>query len=74
MWHNNRTVVQTYAHHTSEFAWANLDGGIGWKQLKNGAPDGVTNLFVMMNAAKANSRNVNVNIDDAGLITTAYLL
>jgi len=74
MWHNNRTVVQTYTHASSQFAWANIDDGIGWKRIKTGAPDGVNNLFVIMNVAKANGRKVNVDIDDDGFITTAYLL
>lgn len=73
MWHHNLNVSQTYTHHTSEFAWASLEG-IGWRRIKDGAVDGVTNLSVMMNAAKAHGRKVHVNIDDANLITTAYLL
>ena len=35
--------------------------------------DGVTNLFVMLNAAKANGRTVNVFVDASNLISIAYL-
>lgn len=72
MWHNNKKVIQTFVHHTTQWGWANIEG-IGWKRIKDDAADGVTNLFIMMCAAKANDRMVNVNID-GGLITTAYLL
>jgi hypothetical protein len=73
MWHYNKTVVQTYAWHTSQWAWAYIDG-IGWRRIKDAATDGVTNLFVMFNAAKANNRQVHVYIDSDNLIQGAYLL
>ena len=40
----------------------------------DGAADGVTNVFVLMNAAKANDRLVHVDIDSNNFIVTAYLL
>jgi hypothetical protein len=73
VWYNNRTVDATFAHYTTQWAWASISG-LGWKKIKGGAADGVTNLFVMMCAAKANGKRVNVDIDANGEITTAYLL
>lgn len=73
MWHNNKKVTATYANHTSCSAWAEIEG-VGWRRIREGAADGCTNLFIMLNAARANDRLVHVYIDDAGLITTAYLL
>lgn len=73
MWHNNKKVLSTYAHHTSQWAWANIDG-LGWLRIKDGAPDGCTNLFIQLNAARANDRLVHVYIDTNNLITTAYLM
>lgn len=73
MWHNNKQVLATFVHHTTQWAWANIDG-LGWRRVKDGAADGVTNLFTMMNAARASGRPVNVYVDSANLITTAYLL
>ena len=32
------------------------------KKIKTGAADGVTNVFIVLNAAKANGRKVNVYI------------
>lgn len=73
MWHNNKKVNATFVHHTSQWVWADIDG-LGWKRIKDGAADGATNLFVMLSAAKANDRIVNVFIDGDNLIQTAYLL
>ena len=73
VWYNNRTVNSTFVHHTTQWAWADISG-VGWRRIKDGSADGVTNLFIMMCVAKANNRQVNVNIDDSGLIITAYLL
>lgn len=73
MWHWNKTVKSTYVHHTTQWAWAEIDG-LGWKRIKDGAADGCTNLFVLLTAARANNRSVHVFIDGSELITTAYLL
>jgi hypothetical protein len=73
-WNNGKNVVQTFASSDSQNAWVNL-GGIGWRRIQTGAVDGVTNLFLMFNAAKANGRMVNVFLTDDSnqFITIAYL-
>lgn len=72
--YTNVAVVQTFASSDPQNAWANL-AGAGWLKIKTGAADGVTNLFVMFNAAKANGRTVTVYTDASTppLITIAYL-
>jgi hypothetical protein len=70
--YNNAAVVQTFASNDAQNAWANI-AGAGWLKIKTGAADGVTNLFIMFNAAKANGRTVNVTTDASNLITIAYL-
>lgn len=72
-WFNSVNVVQTFASNDSQNAWVNI-AGVGWRRIKTGATDGVTNLFIMFNAAKANARTVNVFVEDAtNLVTIAYL-
>jgi astacin len=72
-WNNNVSVVQTFGSNDSQNAWVNISG-LGWKRIKTGAADGVTNLFIMFNAAKGNGRTVTVFVDDATqLVTIAYL-
>lgn len=71
MWQNNKIVQQTFGSHHAQNCWALL-AGLGWKKVKPNAADGVTNLFIVMNAAKANNRPVNVFLD-ADQITIAYL-
>lgn len=72
-WNNNISVSQTFASNDAQNAWVSFPG-LGWKRIKTGAADGVTNLYIMFNAAKANNRTVSVFIDDASqLVTIAYL-
>jgi hypothetical protein len=73
MWHYNVKVTSTYVHHTTQWAYAYIDG-LGWRRIKDGAADGVTNLFVLFNAACANGRLVHVYIDGSSLINTAYMV
>ncbi len=73
-WQYNKTIVSTFTHHTSQWSWAYLDGGTGWKRIKDGAADGCTNLTVLLNTAFANGRKVHVDIDTSELITTAYMV
>jgi hypothetical protein len=73
MWHYNQTVVMTFVHHTTQWAWAYISS-LGWQRVKDGAPDGCTNVFLMLSAAEANGRQVHVYVDGSNLITTAYLL
>jgi hypothetical protein len=73
MWHYNKKVLATFVHHTTQWAWADIDG-LGWRRIKDGAPDGCANLCTMMNAARANDRLVHVDVDASNLIVTAYLV
>ena len=71
MWSTNKTVIQAYSTFHTENAWANIDG-VGYKKIKTGNKDGVTNTFALLCAAKANNRTVNVYIVD-NLIERAYM-
>ena len=73
MWHSNQDVVYTYSSSASSTCYAYL-AGLGWKRIKTGSPDGVTNIYMQMNAARANNRKVHVQIDGNNQITAAYLL
>ncbi len=73
MWHYNKTIRYIYVAHTSQAVWVYFDGISGWKRIRTGAADGVTNLCVLLSAAKANSRKVHVRLDGSW-ITTAYLV
>ena len=72
MWHNNKKVLSTFSSHHSKNAYANIQG-VGWRRIKPDTPTGVNNLYAMMNAARAHNRLVNVDVDGANQITTAYL-
>ena len=74
MWYWNRIVVRTHAKNGSRMAWAIIPGvGIpGWIRIRPATPDGVTNVFMILCAALANSRRVDVFIQ-GGSITQATL-
>jgi len=74
MWYYNVKVNSTYTQYATQWAWADITG-LGWRQIKGGAADGVTNLFILLSTAKANDRNVHVYIDSSdNTIRTAYLV
>ncbi len=62
MWYNNTNVSRTYTSNDSQNAWAILDAVSGWKRIKTGATDGVTNVFAILCAARANARPVDIYI------------
>lgn len=71
MWSNGKTVTQVYVTHHSKNAWANVQS-LGWRKIRTGATDGVTNTFCLLSAAKANNRTVNVYVVN-DLIERAYM-
>lgn len=74
--YSNVSVTSTYVSKDAQNAWAYFTsiGLTGWRRIKTGAADGVTNLFVLFCAAQSSGRKVNVDIDASNLITYAYLL
>ena len=71
-WHHDLAANATFADHSSEWAWVHIDT-LGWRRIKEGAPDGVTNMFAAFCAAVASGRKVSVYAD-ADLVYTMYLL
>jgi hypothetical protein len=53
-------------------AWAIVGAVSGWKRIRSGSADGVTNVFMILSAALANNRRVDVYIRD-GYIEQATL-
>jgi len=71
IWHYSKKVNSTFAHHTTQWVWANIEG-LGWRRIKDESPDGATNLFAAFCEALANNRPVHVYADD-NFIYTMYL-
>ena len=63
VWHYNKTVGSTYATSDSQMAWVFINT-LGWRRIKTGSPDGVTNLHIMFGQALANNRKVHVYADN----------
>lgn len=62
MWHNNITVIRTHAKNGAQACWAIVSGVSGWKRIRVGSADGVSNIFKILNVALANNRRVDVYI------------
>ncbi len=61
-WHRNMNVGLTYVSSHSQNAWAYIST-MGWRKIKTGSTDGITNMFAAFCEAKANNRKVNVYAD-----------
>ncbi|KJD33530.1 peptidase M6 [Tamlana nanhaiensis] len=66
-----KKVLRTYASPHSKNAWAYLDS-IGWRKVNTLTADGVTNVFALLNEARAHNLNVRAQIDN-NFIHIAYL-
>jgi immune inhibitor A len=71
-WQYNKVIRATFAHYTTQWAWAYVDG-IGWRRIKDGAPDGVTNLFDLCCQALVSGHNVHVNLDNDFIYTMYFV-
>ena len=63
MWHNNKSIVRTHCKKNSQQAWAIIQGLAGWKRIRTGAQDGVSNIFLTLCQARSNGRKVDVFIN-----------
>ncbi|MEH6405578.1 MAG: hypothetical protein V7750_19560 [Sneathiella sp.] len=62
MWNNNKTVSRTFTSTDSQNCYAMISGIAGWKKIRTGNKDGVSNVFTCLNAARAGAKKVDVYI------------
>ncbi|MUG93603.1 M6 family metalloprotease domain-containing protein [Scytonema sp. UIC 10036] len=72
IWIYNKKVLATFVNYTSQWAWVNIET-VGWRRIKDGSADGVTNIFTACCNANANGRQIHAYIDNTYLYTI-YLL
>ena len=65
-WYSNRVISHTYTTYHSQNAWAYIKD-LGWRKVKAGQSDGVTNCFVSCCEAAGNQKNVTVYADEEHL-------
>ncbi len=63
MWQNGLTVSRTYSSNDSQNSWAILSDSAAWRKVAVNDADGVTNVFLMLCAARANGNQVDVFIN-----------
>jgi hypothetical protein len=61
-WHNNVSVTRVFATHHSQNAWAACTG-LGYRKIKTGSADGVTNTLKLLTEACAAGQKVDVYAD-----------
>jgi len=71
-WHYNVAAQRVYTSVETQNAWVLLETH-GWRQVKPGQADGVTNMHVAFCEAVANGRKVDVEIDGAA-VYALYLI
>lgn len=70
---SNAKVLYTFTSPHSMNAWGYIETQ-PWRKVQPISTDGVTNMFVLLNAAKANGRTVSGSYDDStGLLYTLYM-
>jgi hypothetical protein len=70
---SNAQVVMTFTSPHSMNAWG-LVQSHPWRKVQPISTDGSTNMFVLLNAAKASGRTVSGSYDDSnGMLYTLYL-
>lgn len=73
-WVYNKKVLFTFVHHTTQYAYVYIDDpAIGWRKIKDGSADGVTNIFTACCNAAANGRLIHAYVDGTYLYTM-YML
>lgn len=73
MWHYNKKINATFVHQKSQWAWADIEG-IGWKRIKEGATDSMTNVLALLSTARTHEHLVHIHLDANDTIVTACLL
>lgn len=71
-WLSNVTVSQVYASRDSQNAWAHFTG-YGWRRIRPGTADGLTNMLILFAYARARDRRVTV-YTDGDSVYQAYML
>jgi hypothetical protein len=70
---SNLKVVQTFTSPHSMNAWGLIETQ-PYRKVQQISTDGTTNMFIILNAAKASGRTVSGSYDDAtGMLYTLYL-
>ncbi len=62
---NNQTVSFVWSSYHSRNAWVWIASVGDWRQIRPDNADGVTNLLALAGEARANNRQVDVEIDDS---------
>lgn len=66
-----KKITQVFTSPHSKNVWANIEG-IGYRKVETLTPDGCSNMFQALVAARASGVPVTITINDANLINLLY--
>jgi len=69
-WELDRGVANVFTSADPSNAWALIEGH-DWLKINPSSPDGVTNVFILLNTAMVQDRRVDVFITANGMIHAA---
>jgi hypothetical protein len=71
---SNARVLQTFTSPHSMNAWGYIETQ-PYRKVQPISTDGVSNMFILLNAAKASGRTVSGSYDDSnGMLYTLYMI
>ncbi len=62
MWYTAKNVIATHVKNGPKMAWAIISGMPGWIRVAPSSADGVSNVNMILSAARAHNRLVDVFI------------
>lgn len=63
VWVTNKKVLRTFTSPHTMNAWANIES-VGWRKIEQVSTDGVTNVFIQLNEARAKNKTVSAQVDN----------
>jgi M6 family metalloprotease-like protein len=72
-WVFGKKVSYVSGDHNTQWAHTIIEGFDGWRRIKPGAADGITNMLIILEAAVAYNKNVNVLFEATGEVSGVYM-
>ena len=72
-WVYGKNVSYVSAYDNTKTAHTIIEGYDGWRRIKTSSPDGVTNILIILEAAVAHKRKVNVLFEVNGEVSGVYM-
>jgi M6 family metalloprotease-like protein len=72
-WVYNKKVNYVSGEHSTQWAHTIIEGYDGWRRIKQGSADGITNILIILKTAVAYNKSVNVLFEATGEVSGVYM-